>query len=86
MRPQNFGYTGHVQPSEAWGDYEVHHGHHAVQLCLVQGDVGVECVLTLFLSNRLVNTSDNLPSNFLVQIPRDILNKPDVIQTSGLYF
>ena len=79
MRPQNFGNTGHVQPSETWGDYQVHHGHHAVQLRLVQGDVGVERVLTLFLSNRFMYTSDNLTGDFLVQVPWDILNKPNVI-------
>ena len=73
MGPQDFGNIRHVQSSQPRSDDQIYHGHHAVQLGLVHRDVGVECVLTLFLLNCLMYSSNDLTDNFVIQVPRDIL-------------
>ena len=72
---KNSGQFLHVQPPQPWGDDEVHHGDHAVQLRLVDGDPGVDGVLTLLGLDSIVNTPDNVVRNLFIQVPSYVLRK-----------
>ena len=75
MCSQNSWQLLHVQSPQPRGDDEVHHSDHAVQLRLVNGDPGVDGVLTLFGLDSIVNTPDNVVRNLFIQVPSYVLRK-----------
>ena len=65
----------HVKPSNPWMHNDVNHGGHAVHLRLVDGDLGVDGVLTLLHFDCIINSIDYRTYYFLIQVPRNALPK-----------
>ena len=70
---QDSGKFVHVQPLDSWHDYQLYEGYHAEQLGLVDGDLGVDGVVTLLRLDSVIHTIYDYTHNLLIQVPGNIL-------------
>ena len=63
----------HIQPPDSWHNYELNEGYHAEQLSLVDGDLGVDGVVTLLHLDSVIHPIYDYTHNLLIQVPGNIL-------------
>ena len=63
----------HVQPPDSGHDYQLNEGNHAEQLGLVDGDLGVDGVVTLLHLDSVIHAIYDYTHNLLIQVPGNIL-------------
>ena len=78
MSPEYSWQLVHIQLPQSGTHYQVYHGHHAVQLSLVDRDLGVDGVLTLLLLHCIVHSVHNTCHHLLIKIPGDILEEENL--------